>query len=500
LEVEQWRADTNGVYGLPVDMDAAGEGASNLFSQHMFATGAWDYTALDLPYRHEQLSELESQRCAAIAVSQCFSKVPTTAEGLAVTFNVQDSSAHRITTLRLTRETVCKILTGAITMWNDPAIVAANPAFASLNRPMRLVARSDLSDLNLMVSAFCIAVAPDVWSAYVAAEKNSVDAQTDSPEFLAGKPTAQWPTGGWLTQVVSDDGVASYIANPGSGDDAIGFVTASSASVRAQPVARIENAAGNFVAPNATNVTAGIGKVAATDASPFTPDLTNADPAAYQPDEIAWVVAATHGLAPAKGVTLATYLCFAVTTGQSRAAPLRDAPISPQVRDLAFAAIQRIPGAPDPRQCAAQPPLGSCVIKSMANRHYVSADLGQQGALQGVLRARATSVGRWERFECDVVATNRWTILSDANHRYVSSLLGTSGQLANALRADATAAGSTTANYSFVPVPGCGCFAIRGPNGRYVSAELANPVGTYALLRARSSTIGPWEKFTLTQP
>jgi len=133
-------------------------------------------------------------------------------------------------------------------------------------------------------------------------------------------------------------------------------------------------------------------------------------------------------------------------------------------------------------------------LYSKANNRYVSAELGYTGGNYGMLRARATTVGSWERFVvCFGSASNPndVTIRSTANNLYVAAELDYYGYLYGMLRARASSAGSwetfrastggllTTANYKFV------------------SVELNYANTTWAMLRSRSDTAGPWEQFEL---
>ena len=89
-------------------------------------------------------------------------------------------------------------------------------------------------------------------------------------------------------------------------------------------------------------------------------------------------------------------------------------------------------------------------LRSNANGKYVSVEMSYGGVDKYMLRARASTVGPWERFEfCWGVGGN------DAN------------------------------------------LAIRSVyNGKWVSAELGYGGGRYGMLRARASSYGPWEYFT----
>jgi hypothetical protein len=87
-------------------------------------------------------------------------------------------------------------------------------------------------------------------------------------------------------------------------------------------------------------------------------------------------------------------------------------------------------------------------IKNLANGQYVSVELGYTGAEYAMLRARATSVGPWERFIIQFVQYPEFKMVANANTLYVSAELGYSGSW-------------------------------------------------YGMLRARASTAGPWEKWTV---
>ncbi|MEU2715683.1 hypothetical protein [Streptomyces sp. NPDC007205] len=89
---------------------------------------------------------------------------------------------------------------------------------------------------------------------------------------------------------------------------------------------------------------------------------------------------------------------------------------------------------------------GSVALKNQSNNMYVSAELEYIGGDYGMLRARASSVGPWEKFDVVGQSDGSVALMSKANHEYVS-------------------------------------------------AELADTGSHYGMLRARASSIGPWEKF-----
>ncbi|ARZ72115.1 hypothetical protein SMD11_6539 [Streptomyces albireticuli] len=134
------------------------------------------------------------------------------------------------------------------------------------------------------------------------------------------------------------------------------------------------------------------------------------------------------------------------------------------------------------------------VITSHTNARLVSAELGYGGDSYGMLRARATAIGPWERF---TVCFNdwHWTIQSQANDRYVSAELGYGGDSYAMLRARATAVGPWerfSLNYC-----GQGCTTITSQaNDQLVSAEMGYGGDSYGMLRARATALGPWERFS----
>lgn len=139
---------------------------------------------------------------------------------------------------------------------------------------------------------------------------------------------------------------------------------------------------------------------------------------------------------------------------------------------------------------------GSGVFSTTANGGLVSAE--SRIDAHGVLRARtaSSSSGPWEQFRFDVVDANCsvYALWSIDKQRYVSAEASWRGGTSGALRARSTSIGEWE-KFTLHDLGG-GDFALRSwANGRYVTAELAYPGDRYALLRARATSIGPWETF-----
>jgi hypothetical protein len=143
---------------------------------------------------------------------------------------------------------------------------------------------------------------------------------------------------------------------------------------------------------------------------------------------------------------------------------------------------------------AAPAQAASCTdgaLYSEANHRYVSAELGYSGSDYAMLRARATSIGPWERFEICYTTTygTHFSFRSLANGLWVSAELGYGGSLYGMLRARAGSIGSWEKFYGGNEIQ-------SEANWKWVSAELGYGGGYYAMLRARADSVGPWEDWS----
>jgi hypothetical protein len=139
----------------------------------------------------------------------------------------------------------------------------------------------------------------------------------------------------------------------------------------------------------------------------------------------------------------------------------------------------------------------NCVIRSTASGKFVSTELHGTGRLYRALRARAGTVGPWERYRCIALDATEWAIKSLANGKYVAAEASYPGSRYGTLRARASAIGPLE-TFTISSVPGCSCVALGATNSKYVSAELRDAGSAQGLLRARSASIGSWEKFEIT--
>lgn len=126
--------------------------------------------------------------------------------------------------LKLSRESYCGIVTGQITQWNDPNIVADNPDLNIPNLPVLFAHRSDGSGTTFVFT-------------------NHID--TICPDWPAGAGTSvDWPVG------IGGQGNEGVAASIQQNEGAIGYLSYAYAALNDIDSAMIENQAGNFLAPS----------------------------------------------------------------------------------------------------------------------------------------------------------------------------------------------------------------------------------------------------------
>ncbi|HEV2371796.1 MAG TPA: CHAP domain-containing protein [Streptosporangiaceae bacterium] len=151
----------------------------------------------------------------------------------------------------------------------------------------------------------------------------------------------------------------------------------------------------------------------------------------------------------------------------------------------------------------------SSYIVSNYSHLFASAEVGWSGSgagSYGVVRARSGAPGPWEDFGLDYVhdwnpsaPANEVYIYSYAARNYVSAEFGWSGNDFGILHArpGSTTPGPWETFYITHNSDGTVSFSVYDFNSGpyYVSAEEGWTGNSYGILRARATSIGPWEKF-----
>ena len=104
-------------FGMTINYQPIGSSSGRNF----FAGGQADWAASEIPYGVEDGNNSDPPPARGYAY------MPDVAGGTTFMYNL-NIDGQQVTNLRLSGSTVAGIFTGEITMWNDPAIKADNPA------------------------------------------------------------------------------------------------------------------------------------------------------------------------------------------------------------------------------------------------------------------------------------------------------------------------------------------------------------------------------------
>jgi len=211
--------------------------------------------------------------------------IPVVAAPIAVLYNLPNKSQ----TLNLSANTLAGIFAGTITKWNDPAIVADNNRsvktviyrknadgtvkrdakgqpivlrtdtrtvyYTLPSQTIKVVYRSDASGTQGNFTAFLNGAAPSVWTK----AGNNAFASTFPGDLNA-------PAN--LGRIIGASGSAGVTVQAGKTPYSITFAEKNFAKAQGLRVANIQNAAGNFQAPDAAGTSAFLGE-ATVDANGF---------------------------------------------------------------------------------------------------------------------------------------------------------------------------------------------------------------------------------------
>ena len=287
--VSKWSADYNAATGNKVNYQSIGSGGGIA----QIKAGTVDFGSSDKP--------LPSDELAVAGLGQ----FPSAIGGVVPVFNLEGIQPGQ---LRLTGPLLADIFLGKVAMWNDPAIAAANPGVALPAEKITLVHRSDGSGTTFNFSNYLSKVSGE-WKKKV------------------GEGTSlQWPAG---VGGKGNEGVAAYVQQIKGG---IGYVELAYALQNAMPYASLQNAAGQWVQPNADTFAAAAASADWTSAKDFNLVITNA------PGEQAWPITATNFMLmpkrpkdPARSQATLAFFKWAFEQGQPQAQALHYVPLPPEL-------------------------------------------------------------------------------------------------------------------------------------------------------------------------
>ena len=232
--------------------------------------------------------------------------------------------------LKLNATILAEIYTGKITSWNNKSILALNKNYASkLKKAGKItpVFRSDGSGDSFAFQNFLLKGAPKVW-----------------------KTTPSTAFAGTVGQ--GENGNAGVAGEVHSNSGTIGYISAAYLIQQNIHVAAIENAAGNFELPNATN----IANAASSDSSipaqgsAFTNDLgvpiqypSKKYKTAYPVSTYTYAIVNTSGSPKSGSVSdIQAFLTWATTTGQAYGGTLDFVPLPAKIRSADASIISSI--------------------------------------------------------------------------------------------------------------------------------------------------------------
>ncbi len=287
--VSKWSADYNAATGAKVNYQSIGSGGGIA----QIKAGTVDFGSTDKPLSPEELAQ------------SGLGQFPSAIGGVVPVINVEGLQPGQ---LKLTGALLADIFLGKITTWNDTAIAGANPGVALPAGKISIVHRSDGSGTTFNFSNYLSKVSPE-WKTKVG-EGTSV----------------QWPGG---VGGKGNEGVASYVKQiKGS----IGYVELAYALQNQMPYASLQNAAGNYVQPNAETFAAAAASADWANAKDFNLVITNA------PGANAWPITATNFMLMYKqpkdakrSADTRAFFKWAFENGQAQASELHYVPLPPEL-------------------------------------------------------------------------------------------------------------------------------------------------------------------------
>jgi phosphate transport system substrate-binding protein len=185
------------------------------------------FFAVDVPLTPVQKAQVEQDTSSLRNRSSRINHIPVLVNGFAVGYNLK--SCPGAPPVRLTATTLSLVYSGAVTQWNDAALVRDNPGLASCAQRIKPAIRSDAGGPTLIFKDYL-------------SKGNPAFAALKQSETASQWPPALTPT----CRGVGESGMASCLSDPGS----IAYVEWSVARARGVTPALLSNASGVFTGPS----------------------------------------------------------------------------------------------------------------------------------------------------------------------------------------------------------------------------------------------------------
>ena len=246
---------------------------------------------------------------------------PTVAGAVVLAYNLPEATQP----VKLTPAAIVDIFMGRIKKWNDPKIVSANPGVTLPASNVLPVHRSDGSGTTNIFVTYLSAVSPE-W-------KSKVGAGT----------SVSWPAG---VGGKGNEGVTGTIRqSPGS----IGYVELAYAQQNNLPVAEVQNASGQFVAPSLASTTSAVrGFASGLQQDVRMPIVNSSAPDAYPIAGLTYLLVYQEMPDEKKGKALAGFIDWAMSDGQQVVEQLSYAKLPDEVIQLNRGNLQKLTAAGKP--------------------------------------------------------------------------------------------------------------------------------------------------------
>src|SRR3954471_23207338 len=291
----KWFDAYNKKTGVQINYQSIGSGGGI----RQFTEGTVDFGASDGPMNDDQMQ----------AVGGKVLHVPTALGAVVLTYNLP---ALGSTKLKPDGITIANVFLGKITKWNDKAIAALNPGVKLPDSDIIVVHRSDGSGTSYIFTDFLSKISPE-W------------------KLAVGKATSvNWPVG---LGGKGNEGVTQQVKQT---EGAIGYVELIYALSNGLAYADVKNAAGKFVEPSLTSVSAAAASAKFEKNTDFRVSITNAPgDVAYPISSFTWLLVQTDIKDPAKGKAVKDFLSWMLTPdAQKMAEELKYAPLPAAVVSL----------------------------------------------------------------------------------------------------------------------------------------------------------------------
>lgn len=299
---QQWIKDFGAACsGATVNYQGVGSGAGI----QQFTAGTVDFAGSDVAMTAEEETTAQAKLGPVV-------HIPWSAGGIAIEYHLEGLSD-----LKLTPEALAGIFAGTITEWDDPAIKSSNAGASLPSKTIEVVHRSDGSGTTAAFTSYLTAVAPSVWT-------------------FGSSKDVPWPTG---EGAKGSDGVTAAVKQ---NDGTIGYAELSFARGASLGVARIGNAAGAFVAPDARSVAAALESATVPDDLKIKVDYQPESAAAYPISTTTFVIVPQNPADAARAKLVRSFVLFALGAGQASADDLYYAPLPESILVQAKAAARSV--------------------------------------------------------------------------------------------------------------------------------------------------------------